>query len=166
MRNLTMKIDLKKSQISDLPFLEKMLYEAVFWKDPINRPSIEEGLSLPYVKNAIAEWGKRKGDIAVVAVVNSKPVGAAWLRYWTDSNNTRGYINKNIPVLAIAVEYDFRHQGVGRKLMDWLLEYAAKKGIKKVSLCVSKDNYSLSLYLQKGFKEFADIGDSYLMIRE
>ncbi|WP_432664179.1 GNAT family N-acetyltransferase [Wukongibacter baidiensis] len=161
-----MNILLRASQSSDIPFLREMLYEAVFWRESNKKPSFEEGLSYPDVSNALAEWGKREGDAAVIATINSIPVGAAWYRFWTDNDSIRGYIDENTPVLAIGVHCNYRHQGIGKKMIDWLIDYASKYSIKRISLCVSKDNYAINLYRQQGFIEYADTGDSFIMVRE
>ena len=157
---------LRDAQHSDIPFLRRMLYEAVFWRAAVNKPSFEEGLAYPDVSNALADWGKRDGDTAVVATINSIPVGAAWYRYWTDSNFTNGYLDENTPVLAIGVYSDYRHQGIGKKMIDWLIDYASKHAIQKISLSVSKDNYAINLYKQQGFLEHIDKGDAFIMVRK
>lgn len=159
-----MNIHLRHSLESDIPFLEKMLYEAVYWRESDKKPSFKEALSNPEINKAAVDLGKRAGDIAVIATIDSIPVGAAWLRYWTDSSNIRGYINENIPVLVIGVHSDYRHQGIGKKMIDWLIDSASTNSIKEISLCVSKDNYALNLYSQKGFEEYKDVGDSLLMV--
>jgi ribosomal protein S18 acetylase RimI-like enzyme len=160
-----MNILLRKSQNSDIPFLREMLYEGVFWRASPNKPSFEEGLAYPDVNISLADWGERDGDTAVVALVNSIPVGAAWYRFWTDDNFIRGYIEEITPALVIAVHRDYRHQGIGKKMIDWLIDYASKHSIQKISLMVSKDNYAINLYKQQGFQEYADKGDSLLMVR-
>jgi hypothetical protein len=48
-----MNIILRKSQHADIPFLRKMLYEAVFWRAGANKPSFEEGLAFPDVSKAM-----------------------------------------------------------------------------------------------------------------
>ena len=68
------------------------------------------------------------------------------------------------PVLAIAVHRDYRHQGIGRKMIEWLIDYAPKHAIQKISLAVSKDNYAINLYRQLGFQEYVDKGDTYIMV--
>ena len=161
-----MDMNLRKSQPSDLPFLWEMLYEAVFWCVSDNTPSFEEGLAYPEVKKALAEWGERDGDSAVVATINSIQVGAAWYRYWTDDNFINGYIEEITPVLVIGVHRDCRHQGVGGKMIEWIINHASTRSIQKISLSVSKDNYALNLYRQQGFLEYADKGDALLMVRE
>ena len=157
---------LRESKQSDMPFLRDMLYEAVFWRASDNKPTKEEGLAFPEVNAALAGFGQREGDAAVVAISESAPVGAAWYRFWKDDDNARGHVDESMPVLAIGVHSDYRHQGIGGKMVDWLVEYAAKRGVAKISLSVAKDNYAMKLYMQKGFVEHADIGDSLLMVRE
>ena len=143
-----------------------MLYEAVFWRAGANGPSFEEGLAYPEVSQALTDWGERDGDIAVVATVDSIPVGAAWLRFWTDSNFINGYVDEATPVLVIGVHRDYRHQGIGGRLIEWLVDYASRYSIQRISLSVSKDNFALNLYRQQGFLEYADKGDAFIMVRE
>ena len=161
-----MNILLRDSQHSDIPFLRKMLYEAVFWRATANKPSFEEGVAYPEVSKALADWGERDGDTAVVATINSIPVGAAWYRYWTDDNFIRGYIEEITPVIVIGVQREYRHQGIGGKMIEWLIDYASKHSIQKISLMVSKDNHAIKLYRQCGFLEYADKGDAFLMVRK
>ena len=143
-----------------------MLYEAVFWRASVNKPSFDEGLAYPDVSKSLADWGERDGDTAVVAITNSIPIGASWYRFWTDDNFINGYIDEITPVIVIAVQSDYRHQGIGGKMIEWLIDYASKHAIQKISLSVSKDNYALNLYKQQGFLEYADKGDALLMVRK
>jgi ribosomal protein S18 acetylase RimI-like enzyme len=142
-----------------------MLYEAVFWRASVNKPSFEEGFAYPEVRKSLADWGERDGDIAVVATANAIPVGAAWFRFWTDDDFINGYVDESTPVLVIAVHRDYRHQGIGGMMTEWLIDYASKHAIQRISLSVSKDNYALNLYRQQGFLEHDDKGDAFLMVR-
>ena len=160
-----MTLQLRASQPTDFPFLREMLHEAVFWRPTANKPSFAEGLAYPDVSKVLADWGEREGDTAVVATMNAMPVGAAWYRYWTDTDFMRGYLDETTPVLVIGIHHDYRHQGIGGKLIKWLIDHAANQPIPQMSLMVSKDNYALNLYQQQGFQEYADTGDSLLMIR-
>ena len=145
--------------------MREMLYEAVFWRPNSDKPSLEESLSDPGVNNALVDWGKRQGDAAVTALVDSIPAGAAWYRYFTEENCIRGYINETIPVIVIAVHDDFRRQGIGGKMIEWLIDHAANHNIHELSLMVSKENHAIGLYRKCGFREYADKGDSWLMLR-
>ncbi len=142
-----------------------MLYEAVYWRAAANKPSFAEALALPVFSIALADWGDRNGDTAVIATSHSNPVGAAWYRYMTKENAIRGYMDDATPVLVIGVHHDYRHQGIGGKLIEWLIDHAATHAIPQISLMVSKDNYALNLYRQQGFLEHTDTGDSLLMVR-
>ena len=161
-----MDLLLKESQTADIPFMREMLYEAVFWRKSEDTPSFEEGQADPEVSKSLVDWGARDGDTAVIAMIDSICVGAAWYRYWTASNNIRGYVEETTPVVVIGVHNDYRRQGIATKMMKWLVERASRDSIHRLSLSVSKDNVALNLYLQQGFEEYEDIGDSLLMVRE
>ncbi|MCP4178365.1 MAG: GNAT family N-acetyltransferase, partial [bacterium] len=135
----------RKSNDSDISFLKDMLYEAVFWRTiaRADAPLLEVGLALPEVSKALADWGKRDGDTAIISYVDSTLAGAAWFRYWTDDDSIRGHIEESIPTLVLAVHKDFRRCGIGKKLIEKLIEQAVDKSIYKISLMVSKDNYAL-----------------------
>jgi len=161
-----MNIRLRKSKPSDIQFMREMLYEAVFWRPNPNKPSLKEGLADPGVRNALVDWGEREGDAAVIALDDSKPVGAAWYRFYTDDNCIRGYMDKTVPVIVIAVHNNYRRQGIGEKMIEWLIDHASKHSIQELSLMVSKDNHAIMLYRKCGFLEYADTGDSLLMLRK
>jgi ribosomal protein S18 acetylase RimI-like enzyme len=162
----TMNLLLRPSQPSDLPFLREMLYEAVFWRAGANTPSFEEGLAYPEVRKELADWGERHGDVAVVATIESIPVGAAWVRFWRNVDGVRGFVDEHTPVLVIGVHRDYRRQGIGKAMIEWLVDHASKHHIQQISLCVSKDNYALNLYRQMGFVEHEDLGHSFNMVRQ
>ena len=148
-----------------MQFMREMLYEAVFWRPNPKKPALEEGLADAGVRNALVDWGQRDGDAAVVALLDSTPAGAAWYRFYTDDNCIRGYMDETVPVIVIAVHKNYRQQGIGEKMIAWLIEHASKRNIQKLSLMVSKDNHALRLYRKCGFLEYADKGDSLLMLR-
>ena len=143
-----------------------MLYEAVFWRPNPNKPSLEDGLAYPEASNALVNWGTREGDIAVIALADSVPVGAAWYRFFRNDNTIRGYINETIPAIVIAVQNKYRRQGIGEKMIAWLIDYASNNNIQELSLMVSKDNHAIRLYRKCGFQKHSDTGDSLLMVRK
>ncbi len=146
--------------------MRDILYEAVFWRNVDKRPSLEETLSLPEVAKALADWGGRDGDTALIATLNGTPVGAAWYRYWTEEDEMRGYMADNVPVIVIGIHEEFRGKGIGTKLLSGLVEQAKKEGVPRVSLMVAKDNYALKLYQQQGFEFYSETEDSITMIRK
>ena len=56
-------------------------------------------------------------------------------------------------ILNIAVESEQRRQGLGRRLMDFVLQWADKEGIDRVRLEVRPSNIAaLALYAARGFQ--------------
>lgn len=146
--------------------MREMLYEAVFWRPNPNNPSFDDGLADPGASNALVNWGKRAGDIAVIAFADSGPVGAAWYRFYKNDNSIRGFINESIPAIVIAVDNGYRRQGIGEKMIAWLIDHASNNNIQELSLMVSKDNHAIRLYRKCGFLEYSDTGDSLVMVRK
>ncbi len=159
-------ITCRKYTQDDYQFLREMLFEAVFWSRIDNRLSLEEGLSYDYPKHVLIDFGSRKGDIAVIAEIDGIKAGAAFIRYWNDDINIRGYISDDIPVLVIGVVEGHRRQGVGSKLIESLKTVAKENDISKISLCVTKSNVAYHLYIKQIFKTVQDIESSYNMLWE
>lgn len=160
-------IECREYQHKDDPFLKEMLFEAVFWsRTDENRPSLDEGLSYDYTKHVLVDFGSKTGDLAVIAEIDGKKAGAAFIRYWNDDVNIRGYLSADIPVLVIGVVKGYRHQGIGSALLSSLKNVAVENGIQKISLCVTKSNVAYHLYKKQNFTIVQDIDDSYNMIWE
>lgn len=157
----------REYQHEDDQFLREMLFEAVFWsRTQENRPSLEEGLSYDYTKHVLVDFGRREGDLAVIAEIDGEKAGAAFIRYWNDEVHIRGYLAEDIPVLVIGVAEGYRRQGVGSALIESLKLLAMKRGIEKISLCVTKSNVAYDLYRKQNFEIVQDIDSSYNMIWE
>lgn len=152
----------------DLPFLEEMLYEAVYWRAIAQgaNPPFREGLEAEGVYLALDDFGNRPGDTAIIATLNGINAGAATYRFYSKENAIRGYLDDNTPAITIAVKAEIRGQGIATELLTALLEHARENCIPKISLMVSNDNVAKGLYEKCGFTTLSDNGDSCLMIRE
>lgn len=63
-------------------------------------------------------------------------------------------------ISRIIVKKDFRGKGYGKKLLNYMIEYAKKKKYKELSLGVNLDNYiALKLYVALGFNKIQYIGE-------
>jgi len=162
-----MALLLRAATCDDVPFLREMLYEAVYWRSISHKdnPPVDEGLAAPGVSNALDDWCEREGDTAIVAVLDSIPVGAAWYRFYRTSNAIRGYIDEITPVLVIAVAREHRRCGIGTSLLTCLIERASEQGIHRLSLMASNDNHAYALYKKCGFQVYANADSSRLMVR-
>jgi ribosomal protein S18 acetylase RimI-like enzyme len=162
-----MALTYRAATSEDLPFLQEMLYEAVYWRS-IRRgdePPFAEGLASPGVRDALDGWGERDGDTAIIAMSESTPVGAGWYRYHTASSAIRGYIDDATPVVVLAVSREHRRLGVGTQLLTDLIGRGSEQGVGRLSLMVSHDNHAYDLYRKCGFSICSQDGDSSLMVR-
>jgi len=107
---------------------------------------------------AIAAEAGSNRSMRLLALVDSKPAGYA---YFTTNNAKRGF-----PMVGIGVTDEFQGMGLGRSLMDRLVEAARGRGYRGLELHVFKDNYrAQKLYLSLGFafNGEADWGRQYSM---
>ncbi len=114
---------------TDIPFMKRMLYEAVYWRTPDTRPSFSDAMKIPSIAESLAGWGERPGDTGVIALEGRAAAGAAWFRYWKKEDSVRGFISDDISVLVIAVAEKHRRKGIARSLITKLAEYAAAGGV-------------------------------------
>lgn len=127
----------------DEPIVWRMLMHAS------HEPTLESVKSQLYLACYAAGWG-RAGDVGFVSLVHSQPIGAAWLRLWSDSDKGFGYINEGTPELAMAILPEYRGKGIGTQLLALVLQ-AVQGSCPAVSLNVRADNPVVSLYQRAGF---------------
>jgi len=126
-----------------------MLYEASFALEA-PKPS-PEAVHRPQIERYLADWGRR-GDRALVAERDGRPVGAAWYRLFPRTNPGYGFVDDETPELSIAVAPHARGAGVGRSLLTALLAAARTDGFQALSLSVSPANRAAcTLYDRCGF---------------
>ena len=153
-------IKLRTGDKNDLDFVRDMLCEAFFWNPQIARPNLHEFSEKPEFQKLIADWG-REGDCIIFAEIDDKPIGAAWHRLWTDSNHSYGFVDAVTPEIGIAVVADFRSKGVGRMLLQTLLNHARAADYPGLSLSVDPSNYARFLYESFGFAKVGESGTSW-----
>lgn len=138
--------------------LEDFLYEAIFIPEGVPAPS-KEIINQPELQVYIADFGKKKGDIGLVAEVNNKIVGAVWVRIMNDY----GHIDDETPSFAISLYKDYRNYGIGTALMQNMLGVLKKNGYKQTSLAVQKANYAVRMYKNVGFEIVDENEEEYIM---
>lgn len=149
---------IREMQKHEYTLLNDFLYEAIFQRDEnhlaprriINDPALQV-----YIKN----FGTMKDDYCLCAEVEKKVVGAVWVR------NIAGFgrVDDDTPEFAISLYKDFRGNGIGTELMKQMLRVLQRKGYKKASLAVQKDNYALRMYQKIGFKIIGEHAEEFLM---
>ena len=152
-------LQLRLGSTTDLDFLEEMLFEAFFWDPSTKRPSFASFRDGPEFSKLLAGW-KRRGDRAVIAEENGVRIGAAWFRLWTPELHSYGFVDAITPEIAMAVRTDYRSKGLGRRLLDALVQTARADGFPALSLSVSPLNFARQLYESAGFRKVGESGTS------
>jgi ribosomal protein S18 acetylase RimI-like enzyme len=142
-------------------FFMDMHYESIYILE--GKPSKHELLNAPNIKKYSEDWG-RKGDRALVALIDEKPIGAVWYRLFDETNKGYGYVDNKTPELGIAILPDFKQKGIGTILMKEIIQQARNDGYKTLSLSVDPDNHTaVRLYEKLGFDYFGMSGTSWIM---
>lgn len=154
-------MDYKIRQIAEQEYslLENFLYEAIFVPDGVPAPP-KSIIKQPELQVYITDFGKEKDDIGLVAEVDTKVIGAAWVRIMNDY----GHIDNDTPSLAISVYADYRGLGIGTALLKEMLCILKEKGYKQASLAVQKANYAVRMYKKTGFEVVDENAEEYIML--
>lgn len=143
---------------TEYDILEDFLFEAIFIPEGISPPS-KDIIMEPELQVYIDDFGKKVGDIAFVAEVDKKIIGAVWVRIMNDY----GHIDDETPSFAISIYKNYRNRGIGTALMKKMLDTLKEKGYKQASLAVQKDNYAVKLYKKVGFEIVDENEEEYIM---
>ena len=138
--------------------LDEFLYEAIFIPDGVEAPP-KSIIRQPELQVYVSDFGK-KDDHCLVAEVNEEIIGAVWTRIMNDY----GHVDDTTPSFAISLYKDFRGSGIGTELMEEMLALLRKRGYKKASLSVQKENYAYRLYLKVGFVVVEETDEEYIMV--
>lgn len=139
--------------------LENFLYNAIFIPEGMSAPP-RSIINQPELQVYIADFGKQKDDVCLVAEVDKKIVGAVWTRIMNDY----GHIDRDTPSLAISLQKDYRGLGIGTALMRKMLGILQDKGYKQTSLSVQKANYAVKMYKKIGYEVIDENEEEYIML--
>lgn len=68
--------------------------------------------------------------------------------------------NQRVYVSRLIVKKEYRRQGIGKKLVDFITDKAKELGYSELSIGVDLDNYpALKLYIDSGFDKVIFIGE-------
>ncbi len=152
---------IREMQQTEYPLLEYFLYEAIFIPNGVEPPS-KSIIYRPELQVYISNFGASKHDIAFVADIDGKIVGAVWVRIMNDY----GHIDDNTPSFAISLYKEYRGKGIGTALMKEMLTTLKERGYKQASLSVQKENYAAKMYQKLGFQIIEENEEEYLMLKK
>ena len=156
-----MEYNVREMQPNEYFLLNDFLYNAIFIPQGVTPPPkniIKQEELQVYVK----DFGKQKDDVALVAEIDGKIIGAVWARIMNDY----GHIDNDTPSLAISIYKNYRGYGIGTSLMQNMISLLKYRGYKRVSLAVQKENYAVKMYKRVGFIIVDENSEEYIMARE
>ena len=153
-----MEYKIRQMNNTEYLLLNDFLYEAIYVPSGIEPPP-KTVIYFPELQVYVADFGKKEHDIALVAEVNQKIIGAVWVRIMNDY----GHIDNTTPSLAMSVFKEYRGLGVGTALLEELIATLKSKGYSQVSLSVQKDNYAVKMYKKAGFLVVDENSEEYIM---
>ena len=154
-----MEYKIRQMNNTEYLLLNDFLYEAIYVPSGIEPPP-KTVIYFPELQVYVADFGKKEHDIALVAEVNQKIIGAVWVRIMNDY----GHIDNTTPSLAMSVFKEYQGLGVGTALLEELIATLKSKGYSQVSLSVQKDNYAVKMYQKVGFTILKEVDEEYIMV--
>ena len=94
---------------------------------------VAKAKAVPLVATHLAGW-RRACDFGYVAEEDGRAIGAAWARQFTLDEEPTFYVDDNTPEISIGVSETMRSNGVGKTLLDALIEEANRR---EVGLCLN-----------------------------
>ena len=158
------RLTIRRAGPADADFLAEMLVEAANWR-PEGKRSRADTLADPLIGHYIEGW-PRPGDLGLVAELDGKPAGAAWVRFFPASGPAYGFVAPDVPELVIGLRAECRGQGAGRALLRELADAARAAGIRQISLSAGRANYAHRLYLAEGYRVVGGDDDSDTMVKD
>ncbi len=145
-------------------FLREMLELSVYFHDESKK--VEKLREIEPILSTYFDGFGRRGDLAFVVVHKNELIGAAWTRLFIDKElGNYGYVDENTPEVSMALNENYRGQGIGKRLMIQMLEQLIAQGFQQVSLSVDKRNRAQNLYRSMGFEVFSEDEKAFTMYR-
>ncbi|MGM0653173.1 MAG: N-acetyltransferase family protein [Bacillota bacterium] len=156
---------IRPAETKDYPFLQQMLYEAIFIPEGETKPPLSI-LDAPEINKYVRGW-KKTDDVGFIAEIEGEDAGAAWTRLFENTEaGGYGFVDNGTPELALAIYEKYRGMGVGTALMQALTEELKMLGYKKLSLSVDKANRAVNLYKRLEFKVIKEQETDFLMVKD
>jgi GNAT superfamily N-acetyltransferase len=141
----------------DVPFLRSLLGHAYNWHVTVFDTDIA-------ISRYVDGWGRR-GDTALVAMDEGHSIGAGWYRLFPAGIPGYGFVDEQTPELTIVVVPSRQGEGIGKRLLDALLERAKADGYESVSVSVERGKQEAESYGSQGFQQVDEHGNTLVLRR-
>ena len=149
---------LRRAGGSDLPFLERVFVIAADW-NPATAHGEDHWMSHPLLEKYLGSW-REGSDFGFVVEAAAEPIGAVWMRYFEQADESYGFVDAETPEITLGVREGFRGEGVGRAL----LQAAKDAAPARLSLSVEDGNRVIRLYESMGFVPVGRVGNATTML--
>lgn len=154
---------IREIKLTEYSFLKEMLYQAIYLSDKKTKLP-REIIDKPELKKYIENFGA-SDDYCLVAEKGGELIGAIWVRHFDIKNKGYGFVDTETPELSMAVLEEFRGQGIGKELLNGMIDKLKSK-YRMISLSVDKENFAYRLYRKYGFIDYIVAEKSVIMIRK
>jgi ribosomal-protein-alanine N-acetyltransferase len=118
----------------------------------MSRDLIETGLRWSWTPRRVTASIRSPSTIVVVARTANRIAGFGIMRYGDDEAHLD----------LLGVDHDYRREGLGRRLVEWLEEPALVAGISAVFLEVRGPNHGAQAFYERlGYRKLGDIAQYY-----
>ena len=167
------QLRVRLAQEEDRTYLLRLLYlTSVFGDETAELPQYH----LPDVERYVGDWSPLVDGGVIATSDFHVPAGGAWLRYYTGDNKGAAYMGpqdpgadphdeslwatefdpETIPELCIAVERRYAGQGLGKILLDNVVDLARQQDAPAIALWVDSENpRARKLYESAGFSDIS-----------
>lgn len=159
-----MNITIKRLNTIPINIFHQFFYKAIFV--PENQPPVPfENIYKPELYKYINAFGKKPNDTCVVGMVCAEIVGLAWARTFSDSEQSYGFINEDVPELCIYIKDKYRRRGLGKRLVKQMVYEIEKKGFSAIYVNVDKRNPAILFFKSLGFVPDHENSNEVVMIK-
>lgn len=144
---------IRKATIADVPALVARLAAMVQAMESVGgHPAADENLLHDFLRSRLKEHLPRTDHLYLVADSNAQLVGAAEASIYLLSDVFRDC--RMLHIHAVYVDDSQRRQGIGRALMEAILEWGRVQNCEQAELNVLANNPAKQLYESLGFRVF------------
>lgn len=144
--NLGIMATIRPATPTDMGFLAHML--RLIAGEPGKPRTLEECRADPRIACYVDGWSP--DQLGVICMDADARIGAAWLRQFTPSDQSRGFVSPTIPELSLALVPEYQGRGRGAYLRDAFLALAQRHGVNSISAAARRDAPRLQRFLAEG----------------